>query len=76
MWVRPASLVTHVVDLKPSPAGGWFVIVDAGMTDLIRPALYGAWHAIEPVAPASGRPIKVDVVGPVCETADTLGAGP
>jgi diaminopimelate decarboxylase len=72
--VGPAGVVVaRVVDLKPRPAGGWFVIVDAGMTDLIRPALYGAWHAIEPVAPGSGRLMEVDVVGPVCETADTLG---
>ena len=44
------------------------------MTDLIRPALYGAWHAIEAVAPRAGPPITRDVVGPVCETSDTLGA--
>ena len=67
-------LVTTVVDMKQRPDGGWFVVVDAGMTDLIRPALYGAWHAIEPVVARSGNPIQGDVVGPVCETADTLGA--
>ena len=75
--VGPAGvLVTEVVDLKRRPSGGWFVIVDAGMTDLLRPALYGAWHAIEPVAPRPGRRSRVDVVGPVCETTDTLGARP
>ena len=73
--VGPAGvLVTTVVDMKQRPDGGWFVVVDAGMTDLIRPALYGAWHAIEPVVARSGNPIQGDIVGPVCETADTLGA--
>jgi diaminopimelate decarboxylase len=74
--VGPAGvLLTTVVDLKRRPDGGWFVIVDGGMTDLMRPALYGAWHLIEPVAPREGTAILADVVGPVCETTDTLGAG-
>ena len=74
--VAPAGvLLARVVDLKRRPGGGWFVIVDAGMTDLIRPALYGAWHTIEAVSPRSGPPIPCDIVGPVCETSDTLGAG-
>jgi diaminopimelate decarboxylase len=49
-----------------------FVVVDAGMNDLIRPALYDAWHRIVPVAePPPGAPERpVDVVGPVCETGD------
>ena len=72
--VGPAGvLVTEVVDLKPSPDEGSFVVVDAGMTDLLRPALYDAWHGIDPVAPRSGAPIRAEVVGPVCETSDTLG---
>jgi len=72
--VGPAGvLVTTVVDLKRHPNGGWFVVVDAGMTDLIRPALYGAWHAIEPVVQREGRSIPAEIVGPVCETSDTLG---
>lgn len=65
-------LLTEVVDLKPRADGGVFVIVDAGMTDLIRPALYGAWHQIEAVAPRPGPSISADVVGPVCETSDTF----
>jgi diaminopimelate decarboxylase len=73
--VGPAGvLVTRVVDLKPRPDGGCFVVVDAGMTDLLRPALYGAWHEIQPVRPRPGSPVRTDVVGPVCETADTFGA--
>jgi diaminopimelate decarboxylase len=51
------------------------VIVDAGMTDLMRPALYGAWHTIETVTPREGQPIVADIVGPVCETTDTLAVG-
>jgi diaminopimelate decarboxylase len=50
-----------------------FLVVDAAMNDLIRPALYGAWHEVLPVrapqAPAGGA---YDVVGPVCESADFL----
>jgi diaminopimelate decarboxylase len=47
-----------------------FVITDAGMNDLIRPALYQAYHEIVPVTPRPGRKRLVDVVGPVCETGD------
>jgi len=74
-WIVGPSgvLVTEVVDMKPRPDGGWFVVVDAGMTDLMRPALYGAWHEIQAVRPRPGVPIRADVVGPVCETADTFG---
>jgi diaminopimelate decarboxylase len=72
--VAPAGvLLTEVVDLKRHPDGGWFVVVDAGMTELLRPALYGAYHRIEPVAPREGVPIRAEIVGPVCETSDTLG---
>ena len=72
--VGPAGvLLTTVVDLKRKPGGGWFVIVDAGMTDLLRPALYGAHHGIEPVRPRPGDPQPSDVVGPVCETSDAFG---
>ena len=49
-----------------------FVIVDAAMNDLIRPALYGAYHDILPVRQNSNRHIRADVVGPVCETGDFL----
>jgi diaminopimelate decarboxylase len=74
--VGPAGvLVTEVVDLKRGPDDGWFVIVDGGMTDLLRPALYGAHHEIEPVAPRPGPPIVSHVVGPVCETSDTFSGG-
>ena len=68
--VGPAgALVTRVVGVKRE-RGKTFVIVDAGMNDLLRPALYEAVHPIEPVASRSGPKICADVVGPVCETAD------
>ena len=71
--VGPAGvLLTSVVDLKRHPEGGWFVIVDAGMTDLLRPALYSAWHEIEPDVVRPGPAAPCDVVGPVCETADAF----
>jgi diaminopimelate decarboxylase len=66
-------LLTRVLYRKTSE-GRRFVVVDAGMNDLIRPALYNAHHEIRPVAePADGAvPEVVDVVGPVCESGDFL----
>jgi len=65
------ALLTRVVEVKEN-RGKLFVIVDAGMNDLLRPALYHAFHRVEPVR-ARGRPTRrVDVVGPVCETGDFL----
>ena len=49
-----------------------FVVLDAGMTELMRPALYGAFHRIDPVDPRAGEPVVADVVGPVCESTDTF----
>jgi diaminopimelate decarboxylase len=66
-------LVSRVIDIKPQPGGKLFVILDAGMTDLIRPMLYGAYHGIEPLAASSNPPALCDIVGPLCETSDTLG---
>jgi diaminopimelate decarboxylase len=63
-------LVSRVIRIKPGAAHP-FVIVDAGMNDLIRPALYDAWHGIEAVRPSGGR-WTVNVVGPLCETGDTF----
>jgi diaminopimelate decarboxylase len=75
--VGPAGvIVCEVVDIKQRADGGWFVIVDAGMTELMRPALYGAWHRIDPIAPSAARPgprINAEIVGPICETSDRLG---
>ena len=73
--VAPAGvLLTRVVDVKDRADGKAFVIVDAGMTELMRPMLYGAFHRIEPVTcPSSSDPIVADIVGPLCESSDTLG---
>ena len=65
-------LLTRVEYLKHAPHKN-FAIVDAGMNDLIRPALYEAWQAIVPVAERAGAAERYDVVGPVCETGDFLG---
>ena len=53
-----------------------FVVLAAGMNDLIRPALYGASHRIVPLAPRAGRRSPATVVGPVCESADVFGERP
>jgi diaminopimelate decarboxylase len=65
-------LVTRVVDVKHFEGARQFVVLDAGMTELMRPALYGAFHRIEPVRPREGTPITADIVGPVCESTDTF----
>jgi diaminopimelate decarboxylase len=68
-------LVSEVIYVKRGDAKT-FLIIDAGMNDLIRPAMYDAWHEIAAVtepAPGSPRP-KYDVVGPVCETSDLFAA--
>ena len=65
-------LVTRVEYLKHT-AHKHFAIVDAGMNDLMRPALYDAWQEIIPVTPRAGEGRLYDVVGPVCETGDFLG---
>ena len=65
-------LLTRVEYLKHNAAKN-FAIVDAAMNDLLRPALYSAWHDIQPVQPRAGGKIRYDVVGPVCETGDFLG---
>ena len=72
--VGPAgALLTRVVDVKPQPGGKHFVILDGGMTELIRPMLYNAFHRIEPVVTRDSPEALVDVVGPLCESSDTLG---
>jgi diaminopimelate decarboxylase len=62
-------LVTEVVYLKETDEKK-FVIVDGGMNDLIRPALYGSYQAIRPVVERKAETIVADVVGPICESAD------
>ena len=62
-------LVTEVLYLKEGEEKT-FVIVDGGMNDLIRPALYGSYQAIRPVVERKGEMIVADVVGPICESGD------
>jgi diaminopimelate decarboxylase len=66
-------LLARVVDIKPRTADSDFVVIDAGMTELLRPAMYGAYHRIEPVQ-LSGRSARLyEIVGPVCESSDVVG---
>jgi diaminopimelate decarboxylase len=63
-------LLSRVIRIKPGAAHP-FVVVDAAMNDLMRPALYDAWHKIDAVVP-TGERWTANVVGPVCETGDTF----
>jgi diaminopimelate decarboxylase len=64
-------LLTRVLYTKQTPAKE-FVIVDAGMNDLVRPSLYGSYHNIQPVNKKQGEFRMVDVVGPICESSDFI----
>lgn len=64
-------LLTRVLFRKKTPARQ-FVVVDAGMNDLMRPALYDAHHGLQPLVQRRGKEVEVDVVGPVCESTDVL----
>ena len=74
-WIiGPAGvLISAVVDVKPQGNGRYFVVVDAGMSELIRPALYGSFHRIELLKPNDTALVTCDVVGPICETSDVFG---
>ncbi len=67
------ALLARVVDTKSSPDGRRFVVLDTGMTELMRPALYGAYHRIVAVDPPRGAERPADVVGPICESSDVFG---
>jgi diaminopimelate decarboxylase len=72
--VAPAgALLTRVVDVKSAGDDRLFVIMDAGMTEIIRPMMYNAFHRIEPVLQSGAPAVSCDVVGPLCESSDTLG---
>lgn len=72
--VGPAGLLlARVIDLKPRNAESTFAVVDAGMTELMRPALYNAFHRVTPVKPRPGPYVHFEVVGPVCESSDVIG---
>ncbi len=65
-------LLATTLHVNARPDGRRFMVLDAGMNDLMRPALYDSFHDIRPLAPRSGRAVSYDVVGPVCETTDTF----
>jgi len=67
------ALVARVIDLKPRTADSHFAVIDAGMTELLRPALYGAFHRIDPVQPRETPEQEYEIVGPVCESSDVVG---
>jgi len=72
--VAPAGmLVGRVADTKAYPGSPRFVVLDTGMTELIRPMLYEAFHRIVEVEPREGLAGPCEIVGPLCETSDTLG---
>jgi diaminopimelate decarboxylase len=76
MMAPAGALVARVVDMKPRTADSDFVVIDAGMTELLRPAMYGAYHRIEPVVQRSDgdAPERLyEIVGPVCESSDVVG---
>ena len=64
-------LLTRIEYLKHGPTRR-FAVTDAAMNDLLRPALYDAWHDVLPVAPRAAQTVAYDIVGPVCESADFL----
>jgi diaminopimelate decarboxylase len=66
------DLLTRVLFIKNGIRKN-FAIVDAGMTELIRPALYQAFHKIENISAANNEVINYDVVGPICESSDCFG---
>jgi diaminopimelate decarboxylase len=67
-------LLTQVIRVKPGAGNIPFVIVDAAMNDLARPALYDAWHDFAAVEP-TGEMMMANIVGPVCESGDTFAMG-
>ncbi|MCD6045521.1 MAG: dapF, partial [Gammaproteobacteria bacterium] len=80
LWLEPgrvlvanAAILVAKVEYLKETANKTFAILDAGMTDLVRPALYDAHHKIIAVKQLAQKEIKVDLVGPVCESSDFLG---
>lgn len=67
------ALIARIVDIKTRNPSSQFLILDAGMTELMRPVLYGAYHRIEPVLLRATGEREYEIVGPVCESSDVLG---
>jgi diaminopimelate decarboxylase len=77
MAANAGVLLSRVIQVNERPsssgdAGRRFLVLDAAMNDLMRPALYDAFHDLKPVTPRDGESVPYDVVGPVCETGDTF----
>ena len=66
------ALIARVVDVKQYPDGRRFAVLDTGMSELMRPALYGSFHRIVPVSPRQTPETPWDVVGPICESSDVF----
>lgn len=67
------SLVARVIDIKPRDESSDFAVIDAGMTELMRPALYAAFHRIEAVRLREAGERQYEIAGPVCESSDIVG---
>ena len=72
--IGPAGVLLSSVILTKQAPGARFVVLDAAMNDLIRPAMYNSWHGIVPIGATDlvAPPEPADVVGPVCESSDTF----
>ncbi len=66
------ALLARVIHIHRRPDGRSFLVLDAAMNDLIRPAMYDAYHDIRPIRPRHGAAQAYDVVGPICESGDTF----
>jgi diaminopimelate decarboxylase len=66
------ALIARIVDVKRYPDGRQFAVLDTGMSELMRPALYGSFHRIVPVSPRQTAETPWDVVGPICESSDVF----
>lgn len=67
-----AVLVTQVVDIKYQSGNRYFIVVDAGMSEFMRPALYGSFHRVDLLSHRPGPKVECDIVGPICESTDVL----
>ncbi|WP_297803245.1 diaminopimelate decarboxylase [uncultured Brevundimonas sp.] len=72
MAANAGVLLSRVVHVNERTDGRRFLVLDAAMNDLMRPALYDAFHDVKPVRPVEGASLPHDIVGPVCETGDTF----
>lgn len=72
MAANAGVLLSRVIQVNERTDGRRFLVLDAAMNDLMRPALYDAFHDLKPVRPVEGELLPHDVVGPVCETGDTF----